>query len=72
MLPRGGTIAGRVVDRDGKPLANCEVWIYDFWPNRVAKTRTDHEGKYELKGVPGDACSPLSFSARTPTSTVCC
>jgi len=53
-MPRGGTIVGRVVDAQKKPVPNCEVYAYDSWPTRLAAARTDAQGQYQLKGVPGD------------------
>jgi hypothetical protein len=52
-LPRGGTIVGRVLDAQEKPVPNCEVSVYDSLPCRLAAARTDEQGKYELQGVPG-------------------
>jgi hypothetical protein len=53
VIRRGGTVVGRVLDAHGKAVPNCEVCVCDSWPNRLAQTRTDGQGKYELKGVPG-------------------
>lgn len=53
-IHRGGTVAGRVLNIQEKPVPDCEVSIYDTSTNRLATTRTDGQGKYELKGLPGD------------------
>ena len=72
VLPRGGTIAGRVVDGDGKPLANCQVWVYALaQPTRQRRGPIMTESTIS-RACRGSACSRLSISARTPTSTVRC
>ena len=55
IVPRGGTISGRVVNTAGDPVAGCRVLVLDFWPNELDNTITDEEGKYELKGIPGES-----------------
>ncbi len=53
-LNPGGRIAGRVVDVAGAPVPNCEVSAR-IWPcDLVAKSTTDQDGNYTLRGVPGE------------------
>ena len=54
VLRRGGTITGRVVDTQGKAVANVDVCVYDSFRERIATARTDDHGRYELQGVPGE------------------
>ncbi len=53
-LVRGGSIKGRVLDRDGKGLANCEVSVRRYPCGVIDTAFTDSEGNYVLQGVPGD------------------
>ena len=53
-IQRGETIVGRVVNVHEKAVPNCEVCVCDSWSNRIATARTDAQGKYQLKGAPGD------------------
>ncbi len=53
-LMRGGSIKGRVLDRDGKGLANCEVSVRRYPCGVIDTVFTDGEGNYILQGVPGD------------------
>jgi hypothetical protein len=55
VVPRGGTIVGKVMLTEGRPCAGCEVLALDSWPNEIDKAQTDDEGRYELNGVPGKA-----------------
>ncbi len=43
------TIRGRVVERQGKPLSNVEVFQSGDGPERTA-TKTDSDGRFELRG----------------------
>ncbi len=54
-LNPGGEIAGRVVDVKGAPIANCEISVWGFPCDLMNKTVTDNEGKYVLKGIPGES-----------------
>jgi protocatechuate 3,4-dioxygenase beta subunit len=54
VLARGGSIKGRVLDRDGTGLANCEVSVRRYPCGLIDKVFTDSEGDYILRGVPGD------------------
>ncbi|MBN1346918.1 MAG: hypothetical protein JXQ73_29785 [Phycisphaerae bacterium] len=54
VLPRGCTIAGAVVDQNGKPVSDCEVCARALHQRAYGTTRTDKAGKYELKGIPGE------------------
>jgi protocatechuate 3,4-dioxygenase beta subunit len=51
-VPRGGTIAGRVVDAAGKGVAGVEVIVMQYNED-VGKATTDEAGRYEVTGVPG-------------------
>lgn len=47
-----GSIAGRVVDRDGRPIATARLWTFvpfDDAPTRCA--RTDLDGRFRIDGV---------------------
>jgi len=48
-----GSIAGKVVDGTGAPVANCEVSVRGWPCGLIDRTTTDREGKYVLSGVPG-------------------
>jgi protocatechuate 3,4-dioxygenase beta subunit len=54
VVKRGGTIIGKVVDTDGKPIPNCQVRAYMGTEFFVGNAVTDADGKYELQGVFGD------------------
>jgi len=53
-LSSGGSISGRVVDTRGNGIANCEVSVRGFPCDVIAKTLTDNNGNYLLRGIPGD------------------
>ncbi|MHC4798048.1 MAG: carboxypeptidase regulatory-like domain-containing protein [Planctomycetota bacterium] len=63
ILPRGGTVRGRVVDTNGKGVANCEVSVRGLMVAEINKTMTGPEGRYEFKGIPGDP-SYIAFYTR--------
>lgn len=51
-----GFVAGRVVDQEGKPLANASVINSGDGP-KVVKANTDQEGRFRLESLyPGRAC----------------
>ncbi len=54
VLPSCGTITGRVIDINGKGVPHCEVSVHNMMFDEINKVLTDREGKYELKGVPGN------------------
>jgi len=49
----GATITGQVVDVSGTGVANCEVVAIAQQFDISAKTTTDANGRYELKGIQG-------------------
>lgn len=51
-VPRGGTVAGRVVDADGRPVFPLVLTIEDQ-PEDVW-LRTDSEGRFKVVGLPTD------------------
>ncbi|MGQ0633605.1 MAG: carboxypeptidase regulatory-like domain-containing protein [Planctomycetaceae bacterium] len=55
--PRGGSIAGVVTDRDGRPLAGAKVQNSGNNPNQKRETTTDADGRFVLhdllKGIAG-------------------
>jgi len=53
LLPRGGDISGRVVDKEGNGVSNCEVCVRCSRKFLVDKTLTNDNGEYVLKGVGG-------------------
>jgi protocatechuate 3,4-dioxygenase beta subunit len=53
-LPPGGSIAGKVVDADGKGVANCELAVWRYPCGLIDKVLTDQQGNYVLRGLPGD------------------
>jgi hypothetical protein len=54
VLSSGGEIKGRVLDDNGNGVANCEVSVRGFPCNLIDKVLTNSEGKYVLKGIPGE------------------
>lgn len=52
-----GSIAGRVTDANGRPLADAELylikWVYDSG-TQGARTRTDAQGRYAFPGLSTD------------------
>ncbi len=61
-LGRGVTVSGRVMDENGRPVANAKVvaarntklgTIFTTSAWRRATVRTDRDGRYTLRGVPG-------------------
>jgi hypothetical protein len=54
-LAVGATIAGTIVDGEGDPVADAEVFAsswWDSWPGYGTWTTTDENGAYELVGLP--------------------
>ncbi len=54
VLPRCGSVKGKVVDADGKGVANCEVSVRAYPCGLIDKVRTDTDGNYVVRGIPGD------------------
>lgn len=52
-VPRQGTLSGKLVDPDGKPVVGAKLWI-DSWSddlkkeNRIAETRSDKAGRFRF------------------------
>jgi protocatechuate 3,4-dioxygenase beta subunit len=62
------TLAGRVTDASGKPVANAEVQVM-FRTERMSSSfgspvRVDAEGRFEIKGLPLKRSYALNVSAR--------
>lgn len=58
-LWHANTLRGRVVDTDGKPIANAAVLgskDFAFFATLSPEARTDAEGRFELRGVPIGDC----------------
>lgn len=53
VVPRGGEVAGRVVDTQGKGIANCEVSMFGFPEDPIEPVHTDSEGRYLFRGIFG-------------------
>jgi hypothetical protein len=53
VIPQGGSIAGKVLDAQGRGVANCEVSVRSYYA-QIDSAITDKEGKYLLRGVSGD------------------
>ncbi|HVX12453.1 MAG TPA: carboxypeptidase-like regulatory domain-containing protein [Pirellulales bacterium] len=49
-LPRLRAVDGRVVDREGRPIADAVVWQSGDGPRRT-KTTSDRDGRFRLSGV---------------------
>ncbi len=54
VITRGGTVTGRVVDGNGKGVANCEVLACQSYMRPVSRSMTDADGRYQLTGIPGE------------------
>jgi beta-lactamase regulating signal transducer with metallopeptidase domain/protocatechuate 3,4-dioxygenase beta subunit len=54
-----GELAGVVVDEAGKPLADVEVDVWDWFPGN--ETRTDKAGVFRLKGFDRDSKVQVRF-----------
>jgi hypothetical protein len=74
LLARSGSIRGRVLDSDGKPLAGAFVFRIEqgFPPQEFVLS--DAQGRFELPVVPDDALQlffqrgiPVSQALRTPS-----
>jgi RNA polymerase sigma factor (sigma-70 family) len=65
-LARCGSVAGRLLDRDGQPARGVVLWIYgkkDDVFGRLARVTTDGAGRYRFDGlVPGQEHMLLSGS----------
>ncbi len=65
------TIRGRVVDQQGNPLANIEVFQSGDGPEGTA-TKTDPDGRFALGGFrPGPVCLFARGSAGAAQRHVC-
>jgi hypothetical protein len=53
-LNAGGEIVGKVIDSGGRPVPNCPVSVRRWPCDLVSQVLTDQEGKYHLRGVPGE------------------
>lgn len=51
VLPRGGIVVGRVVDKAGRGVQGAEVCARNY-RGLIDKTLTDKDGEYELRGIP--------------------
>ncbi len=49
--PRKTAFAGRIVDRDGRAVADASVWTTNEW-GRPIRARTDADGRFHLENVP--------------------
>jgi len=65
-LPRCGSIVGKVVDINGKGVANCEVSVRGYPCGLIDKVLTDQDGNYMVSGIPGDP-SIIEFYTRKNT-----
>jgi len=52
LQPERATIAGRVVDDRGEPLAGVKVGLREEGRNKIAETVTDESGRYEFANLP--------------------
>jgi len=52
VLPKGATVAGRVVDTEGRGLPDCEVIYVNAWADAIYAT-TDADGRYRFQGIAG-------------------
>ena len=57
-LSRGGTISGQIVNQDGEPITNAEVWAYPLneqgdpdRPEYYGYSTTDENGNYLVSGL---------------------
>ncbi|KPK83436.1 MAG: hypothetical protein AMJ81_08290 [Phycisphaerae bacterium SM23_33] len=64
IVPKGGTIVGRVVDKQGKDVAGCEVLVRDVLGDELDRTTTGKDGRYELKGVLGEPTAVQFFTTK--------
>ncbi len=55
VLNPGGEVIGKVVGPTGNPVPNCEVSGGWGFLRLADKTVTDQEGRYRLRGIPGEA-----------------
>ncbi|MBL9087169.1 MAG: carboxypeptidase regulatory-like domain-containing protein [Planctomycetia bacterium] len=65
-LAAGATVAGRVVDADGKPLSAWSVQWHSQDPKAPGwgNTTTDEEGRFRLEGVPATGIQVFAQSSR--------
>jgi hypothetical protein len=54
VLGSGGNIQGRIIDPAGKGVGGCEVSVREWPCGVIDKVLTDSEGRYVLRGIPGD------------------
>lgn len=68
--PRGETIEGRVIERDGRrerPLrarVHLELWLDGQWARASLDARTDARGRFRVRGVPEGL--PVGVHAEAP------
>jgi hypothetical protein len=64
-----GSIKGRLIDTDGKPVANATVRADNlmavdgkgYLPPNKPEVTTDAEGRFELKNLPRGFCQPFAY-----------
>jgi len=70
VLPSGAAVEGRVLDTDGNPVADAEIWseTIRFSSSRFHfLRRAGRDGAFRVEGLPSDARIGARASGRTPS-----
>lgn len=51
-LEGDGAISGRIKNKDGTPLMNCNIYVYDLDGNSINSSISDADGRYTVAGIP--------------------
>ena len=72
-LPKGVDVEGVVVDAQGAPVAQAEVWLatmYSDWMGQMPVASTDTGGAFRVRGVPPDISLGAMAKGFSPSELV--
>lgn len=54
MLSSDGSLTGSVMDVQGHPIKDCEIYVHSPMWDHIDQGLTDKDGRYTLTGIPGE------------------